>query len=419
MAINEAFGAGRRASAAGRGLRALDVATLIAEPLPVAPAQAAPAPGFTGSLHGVLRRLLGADPAGDRDQQLKAALAQVGEAMLEGLLVCASDGRIAYVNDNLCRLVGRKPAELAGKHAAQHFSAICPPSACVKRGGARVIRRERREAELRTKAGGALVVEACSEGIAGASGELVGWFAVVADITARANALRQSESEVRLLSAQFVAAQELERQRIARELHDSIGQSLGALKFGLEGCEAMIAAGSCESARVGLGGLVGRIQSMVDEVRRISMNLRPSTLDDLGILPTLAWFAREFRAIHDKVRLEMLAEVREEAIAPVLKTAIYRIVQEAVNNSVTHSGARNIALALRRRGAQLELELRDDGTGFDPAAFRVADESGRGLGLASMRERAEVTGGRFVLATESGAGTTIRVAWPIGSRGAE
>jgi signal transduction histidine kinase len=90
-----------------------------------------------------------------------------------------------------------------------------------------------------------------------------------------------------------------------------------------------------------------------------------------------------------------------------------------VNNSVTHSGARNIALALRRRGAQLELELRDDGTGFDPAAFRVADESGRGLGLASMRERAEVTGGRFVLATESGAGTTIRVAWPIGSRGAE
>jgi signal transduction histidine kinase len=105
-------------------------------------------------------------------------------------------------------------------------------------------------------------------------------------------------------------------------------------------------------------------------------------------------------------------DVCEDEIAVPVKTAIYRVVQEAFNNVVSHSRARTVVLVLRRVGSQIELRIEDDGAGFQPGAFTVADETGRGLGLASMRERAEVTGGRFSLESQSGRGTTVRVMWP-------
>jgi signal transduction histidine kinase len=213
---------------------------------------------------------------------------------------------------------------------------------------------------------------------------------------------------MRLLSAQLVAAQELERQRIARELHDSVGQALGGMKFGLESCEAQLGAG--KDVRRTLRQLAGSMQGVIDEVRRISMDLRPSTLDDLGILPTLGWFMREFSAIYGQIELNTLVDVEEYEIAAPLKTAIYRIVQEAFNNVVTHSGARRVSLVLRRRERKLELQVQDDGAGFDA----TARGKGRGgLGLATMRERAEVTGGRFSLRSAAGTGSTVAVSWPI------
>jgi signal transduction histidine kinase len=218
-------------------------------------------------------------------------------------------------------------------------------------------------------------------------------------------ALRNCESEVRLLSAQFMSAQELERQRIARELHDSVGQALGGVKFSLESCEAQIAAGEGDGAARTLRQLSGRISAVMEEVRRVSMNLRPATLDDFGILPTLAGLSREFRAIHHQLELELLVDVSEGEIAAPLKTAIYRIVQEALHNVVMHSGARKVCLVLRRRHGQLELRVRDDGVGAAPA--------GGGLGLSTMRERAEITGGRFALRAAKGRGTTVAVTWPI------
>jgi signal transduction histidine kinase len=218
-------------------------------------------------------------------------------------------------------------------------------------------------------------------------------------------ALRHCESEVRLLSAQFMAAQELERQRIARELHDSVGQALGGVRFALEGCEAQIASGAGDAAVRTLRQLSGRIGAVMEEVRRVSMNLRPATLDDLGILPTLAGLSREFRAIYHQIELETLVDVSEAEIAAPVKTAIYRIVQEALHNVVMHSGARKVSLVLRRSGAQLELHVQDDGVG--------AARAGGGLGLSTMRERTEITGGRFTLRAQKGRGTTVAATWPI------
>jgi PAS domain S-box-containing protein len=399
MAINQA-------GFAGESLPASDVSPYVLD-IPCAmlgiwsPPRIAEKPAATpaSTLKGAMRAMLGAEGASPSDHQLKAVLARVSDAMLEGVVVCDARGDITYANDNLCQMLGYTSDELAGKPAVQFFGEIAA-------------RGERYETELHSKGGRAIVVEVCSELIVGSKGKHLGAFAVLMDITSRANALRQSEAEVRLLSAQFMAAQELERQRIARELHDSIGQALGGVKFGLETCEALLAKGAVDAAARTMQQFAARIQSVVEEVRRISMNLRPSTLDDLGILPTLGWFTREFKTIYEHLDLEVQLDVGEDEIAVPVKTAIYRIVQEAFNNVVTHSKARAVGLVLRRHGSQIELRIRDNGAGFDPAAFSIADDSGRGLGLASMRERAEVTGGRFSLQSESARGTTVRVMWP-------
>jgi PAS domain S-box-containing protein len=350
-----------------------------------------------------MRALIEAKGGEASENDVTTLTERVNDAMLEGVLVWGSCGEILHVNDSLCSMLGRTSHELVGKPAAQYFGEIPARSRRAKP----IDARQRFETQLCTKDGGAIMVDVCSERIEDARGNELGAFAVMIDITARANALRQSESEVRLLSAQFMAAQELERQRIARELHDSVGQALGGVKFGLETCEALISAGSSEAALSAIRQYAARIQSVVEEVRSISMNLRPSTLDDLGILPTLGWFAREFRAIYGQVEVEVLVDVAEDEIAVPVKTAVYRIVQEAFNNVVKHAKARNITLSLRHVASQVELRIYDDGSGFEAGARGAG-----GLGLGSMRERAEVTGGRFSVESRNGEGTTVRVMWP-------
>ena len=406
MANEEPTVPAERVAVIARALRSLDIAELIQPPMrriaPRAPRAA------SRSLRSALRGLFAGESAAGSNRRLKQVLGRLSEAMLEGIALFGRDGEILYANDGVCQMLGCPREELIGKRAHRYFGDIgARARRCTRR--ARTARPdERYEVELRTKAGRPLVVEVCSARIEASDGTLLGVLSVMLDITARANALRHSESETRLLSAQLVAAQELERQRIARELHDSVGQALGGVKFGLESCEAQLGAGK-EVTRT-LRQLAGSMQGVIDEVRRISMNLRPSTLDDLGILPTLGWFMREFSAIYGQIELKTLVDVEEEEIAAPLKTAIYRIVQEAFNNVVTHSRARRVSLVLRRRERKLELQVQDDGAGFDAAA---RGKGRSGLGLATMRERAEVTGGRFALRSEAGAGTTVAVSWPI------
>ena len=400
MAVNDTARPADPIARVTRALRSLDLGGLRL----ILPTRAKK-PRVHRSLRSALRALFETGGAKATDRRLKLVLGRLGEAMLEGIAIYGREGEIVYANENLCQMLGRSRVELVGQPAAEHFGDIYA-RVCSARGG------ERFETELRTKAGRTIVIEACGESIYADDASPLGALAVMIDITSRATALRRSESEVRLLSAQVMAAQELERQRMARELHDGIGQALSGVKFTLDGCEALITRGMEQGAIRVLRQLSERVQGVLDEVRRVSMNLRPATLDDLGILPTLGWFTREFRAIYEELELETHVDVCEEEIAAPLKTAIYRIVQEAFNNVVRHSDARKVSLVLRRRAGYLELQVHDDGAGFDAAERGVADESERGLGLATMRERAEVTGGRFALRSEPGRGTTVSVAWP-------
>lgn len=364
------------------------------------------------SLKAAVRALGQTNGGAVHEADVSFILGQMSDTFPEGIALFTSDARVVYVNNAYCRLLGRRRQELLGTTSADclgELNSMAPVCSEYGRG------RKRYEMQMLLPGGASAVVQVCTQRIVTASGRDVGYFVILTDITARANAeagLRRSESDLRLLSAQLLSAQELERQRIARELHDGIGQALGGVKCSLEACEALIERGAAQGAVDKLKQLGDRVRSIVDEVRRIAMDLRPSTLDDLGVLATLGWLSREFRGVHAGVNLETLVEVCEDEIAPLAKTALYRIVQESLNNVVTHSRARNVSIVIRRNYGHVELLLRDDGIGFEPARFSSVDKSGRGLGLASMRERAEASGGRLRLESEHGRGTCVWVAWP-------
>jgi signal transduction histidine kinase len=224
--------------------------------------------------------------------------------------------------------------------------------------------------------------------------------------------LRESEGQCRLLSSQLLAAQETERRNIAREIHDSIGQTLAAIKFGAENALEKIRRGDSGGAAEKLGNVVSMLQYASAEVRRIQMDLRPSMLDDLGILVTLNWFCREFEKIYSTIRVERRIGIEEEEIPQPLKITLYRIIQEAFNNIAKHSKGNRAVLSLEGNRSKTVLTIEDNGQGFDPEEARTRYR--KGMGLSSMRERAELSGGSFAVESARGKGTTLRVSWEPG-----
>jgi signal transduction histidine kinase len=239
---------------------------------------------------------------------------------------------------------------------------------------------------------------------------------IVSDISKRREAeeaLRQSDKELRILSNELLSAEEKERKRIARELHDGIGQALSAIKFSVESALLEMRHANAPIYRGSLESVIPLTQKTIEEVRRIIKDLRPSILDDLGILATIGWFCREFQDVYAGIRIEIAIEIEEKDVPPHLKTAIYRIMQEALNNVAKHSRADLVNLRLRKIVAGLELSIRDNGRGFNLDKTMALKTSRRGFGLASMRERAELSGASFEINSAAGEGTVIRVAWTL------
>jgi signal transduction histidine kinase len=196
--------------------------------------------------------------------------------------------------------------------------------------------------------------------------------ALAIDRLQAAETLRHSQNELRQLSAQLMNIQEAERQRIAGDIHDVIGQSLSVVKVSIEEAErGFIENGSPEVAAV-LGRLVPWVKTALGEVRRISMDLRPATIDDLGILPTLSWFFREFGDSCRNIAVVPRIAVAEADIPEALKIVIFRILQEAFSNVVKHAQATRIQVVLQKVGGHIQLAVIDNGCGpgFPAAATR-------------------------------------------------
>jgi signal transduction histidine kinase len=222
--------------------------------------------------------------------------------------------------------------------------------------------------------------------------------------------LRQSRDQLARLSEELIHAQEKERHRTALELHDTVGQALGAVKYTLERFIAIKKDPALGDAEVVLAALVLQLQQAITSTRSLSMSLRPSLLDDMGAASALRWFCRSFAETHSDLDLLIEIPVADSDVPSELAVPVFRIAQEALTNVAKHAAARVALIALRRSSGGLVLEVRDDGTGFDPN-FDEWSGSPR-LGIAGMRERSSASGGVFTIVAGPEAGTQVRVEWP-------
>ena len=223
---------------------------------------------------------------------------------------------------------------------------------------------------------------------------------------------KRAEEMLRSYSRQLIEAQETERQHIARELHDQIGQVLTAVRINLQTIW-----NSCDvpASRSLIDEGIVVVDKALEQVRDLSFELRPSLLDDLGLTAALRWCADRFAhrtMIQTRSTISLQDRMR---LKPELETACYRIVQEALTNIARHARARNVAINLRTLNREIVLSIKDDGIGFD-APFLNDGSSPIRLGLRGMRERALALGGRLEIESASSAGTEIRAYFPNGSK---
>jgi signal transduction histidine kinase len=162
-----------------------------------------------------------------------------------------------------------------------------------------------------------------------------------------------------------------------------------------------------------ISGVIRVIEEGIEECRRMQQDLRPSILDDLGILATLSWFCRRYQTIYTGIKVELEQALEETDIPDSLKIVIFRVTQEGMNNVARHSKADVVHLSLRKVDGRIELVLKDNGQGFDLKKVLGSEGTKRGLGLTSMRERTELSGGSFAIESAERKGTTIRAYWPF------
>jgi signal transduction histidine kinase len=228
-------------------------------------------------------------------------------------------------------------------------------------------------------------------------------------------ALRKSESQLRDLSAQIIAAEEKERTRISRELHDGLGEDLTLMKLQLRSLEGSLGSDQMP-VREGCEALRRSINQIIEKVGRISRDLSPHLLEDLGLSAAIRSLADNFAKSHDiQVTLE-IADV-DNLFSQDAQIMLYRIVQEALTNVGKHAAAKNVTLTIRRAGDTVSLLLADDGKGFDMEKVSAGHPSEKGLGFTFMRERAQMLRGTFALRTEEGKGTQITLTLPIKQEG--
>lgn len=217
---------------------------------------------------------------------------------------------------------------------------------------------------------------------------------------------KHASDELKELSARLLSAQEEERRTISRELHDEVGQSLSALLMEAGNAARTVPDGSLEVRRH-VESIKKLAEASVNVIRNMTLLLRPSMLDDFGLVPALEWQAREVSK-RTGLRVHVAAEESAGELSDELKTCIYRVVQEALHNCARHSQARTVKVVVRHEVNKIILSVEDDGHGFD--ARRV-----RGLGLVGMEERVHHLGGAFEVESRPGAGTKVAVELPLAS----
>ncbi|WP_052888328.1 sensor histidine kinase [Thermogemmatispora carboxidivorans] len=213
----------------------------------------------------------------------------------------------------------------------------------------------------------------------------------------------------RLRSTQIINAQEQERKRIARELHDETSQMLTSLLISLAILEKSV---TSPEARERIADTRNLAHQTLRAIRNLSIDLRPSALDDLGLLPALRWYIKEYQQ-KCSIEVEFSATGFKGRLPAEMETVLYRIVQEALTNTARHANATRVSIALREEEGAVHATISDNGCGFDVEALMKTPGQERGLGLAGMQERAVLLDGSLDIQSRPGAGTTIEVRLPL------
>jgi two-component system, NarL family, sensor histidine kinase UhpB len=235
-------------------------------------------------------------------------------------------------------------------------------------------------------------------------------------LEADARTIREKTDQAERLAAQVIMAQEEERRRVARELHDEAGQALTAVIIGLERGLASMPEVYASDLPIQPRQLISNLRDLaaetLDEVRKLALELRPSLLDDLGLVAALRQYVRsteERSGLAAQLTVTGWDDAGDERLAPEVETALFRIAQEALTNAMRHARASTVQVRLRRSAGSVMLEVRDDGVGLGAAA----PSDGEHLGMFGMRERARLLGGSFVATPVSPRGTLVQVTVPL------
>jgi len=237
-------------------------------------------------------------------------------------------------------------------------------------------------------------------------------FATAIDNVRLYQVVQEREAQLEELVRQLVNAQEDERQRIARELHDETGQKLTALGMGLAALETTLSQNDLARSNSLLRNLREMNDQAITELRNIMANLRPAQLDDLGLVPALRWYVSQYQARCPTIHLQLNIERQPNRLPPEHETVLFRAVQEALTNIRRHAQATQVTLNLTKDHSTVRLEVIDNGVGFDPKQ-PPRHEPGSGLGLPGMRERVALVNGRLEIDSGPGRGTRIVVELPL------
>lgn len=219
---------------------------------------------------------------------------------------------------------------------------------------------------------------------------------------------RLAEEQLHILSCRLLDAQETERRYIACELHDEIGQTLTAIKIGLQGLQH---AASQTDFAPAIQENIGLVDHALYQTRNLALDLRPSLLDDLGLVAALHWFlSRRIQSAGLKARLSVRPP--EMRLPPEVETVCFRVTQASLTNTLRHAQASRVAVLLRADDQEIQLVVRDNGIGFDVEAARAAALHGQSLGLLAVEERVRTVGGKLEIRSGAGKGTTLRVRFP-------
>jgi two-component system sensor histidine kinase UhpB len=348
----------------------------------------------------------------DSEDRLRLAVAGGGVGLWEWQI--ATD-QLTW-NDQLKAIFGLQP-EVTGLTLDKFLAAIHPEDMAETersfRGALENHRGFNREYRIIRPDGTVRWIVAIGHGTYDAASQPVRMVGAALDITERKlseNIIRASHDRLAILSRQLLRVQESERQHLARELHDQIGQTLTAVHL----CVQQVRNVCGEAARPRLDECARIVDEAIRRTREVSLNLRPAILDDFGLVPALQWYVDQVRRQTD-VEFILDMNLSDCTLPPELSNACFRVVQEAITNVLRHAQARHVWIELRRNDDDIHLSVRDDGVGCNSETVEPARRAGRSIGLVGMQERVELLGGKFDFRSEPGRGTEIRASIPIAS----